>query len=139
MLSFEYPSKQCSPSIYYSTFQKKKSLKGYEKFKVSRLCACTGAPSEFLTERTSLSSTSLKFFPLFLFYAEVVLEDVPAVVLSDTVEDYDLRHVHSVGFRDGGKLLRDDYRGQADVPSVEGQFDQLAGPVFHHLRRGAVV
>ena len=33
-----------------------------KKFKVSRLCACTGAPLEFLTGRTSRSSTSLKFF-----------------------------------------------------------------------------
>ena len=33
-----------------------------KKFKVLRLCECTGAPSEFLTERTSRSSTSPKFF-----------------------------------------------------------------------------
>ena len=54
------------PVSFIITHFKKKKLRNpfrvTKKFKVSRLCACKGAPSEFLTERTFRSSASPKFF-----------------------------------------------------------------------------
>ena len=72
-------------------------------------------------------------FLLFLFHAEVVFENIPAIVLASGVEEHHLGDVHPVRFRNARELLRYYYRGKSYVPSVEGQLDQLAGPIFHRL------
>ena len=59
------PRNNVPVSFIITHFKKKKFRNPFrvtKKFKVSRLCACKGAPSEFLTERTFRSSTSPKFF-----------------------------------------------------------------------------
>ena len=140
--SLVYPLKQCSRSIYYNTFQKKKfrnPKRLRKKFKERRPCACTDGLLNFPTGRTFRSSKFPSFFSPLPFPPKGSLRRCPCdCPCGQCKRTLPWRHSFCK-FCNGHELLGDDDCGKSYVPSVKGKFCQLAGSVFHHLGGRAFV